>query len=160
MSKKKVLPRGTSRMVGHTCLCLHVQRAARALARHFDEAFRPLGLTHGQFSLMMSLNRPEPPNMRQVSEMLAMDRTTLTANLKPLRRRRLVRVAVDDSDKRGRRLALTAAGRDMLARAVPIWRRAHAAIDRQLASSDPERLRADLRAVSQWRAPEAGGGGS
>ena len=39
------------------CLCLHAQRAARALARRFDAAFRPLGLTSGQFSL---LNVAEP----------------------------------------------------------------------------------------------------
>jgi len=47
--------------VRDTCLCLHLQRAARAVARRFDEALRPLGLTSGQFSLLMSLNRPEPP---------------------------------------------------------------------------------------------------
>ncbi len=86
------------------CLCLHVQRAARALARRFDDALRPLGLTQGQFSLLMSLNRPEPPRIGDVAALLAMDRTTLTANLKPLERRGLVKVKVDKTDKRGRRL--------------------------------------------------------
>ena len=149
MSKKKDLPYETTRMVGGVCLCLHVQRAARALARRFDEAFKPLELTHGQFSLLMSLNRPEPPSMRQVSDVLAMDRTTVTANLKPLKRRGLVTVSVDEADKRGRHLALTPAGRALLVRALPIWRRTHAAIDRQLAPSDPNRLRADLRTFSR-----------
>src|SRR5487761_773621 len=73
-------------------LCLHVQRAARALARRFDDALRPLGLTQGQFSLLMSLNRPAPPRVGDVATLLAMDRTTLTANLKPLERRGLVKV--------------------------------------------------------------------
>ncbi|HEX9702753.1 MAG TPA: MarR family winged helix-turn-helix transcriptional regulator [Rhodospirillales bacterium] len=149
MSKKNDLPIETARMVGGACLCLHVQRAARALARRFDEAFRPLDLTHGQFSLLMALNRPEPPNMARVSDVLAMDRTTLTANLKPLRRRGLATVSVDAADRRGRRLALTAAGRALLVRALPIWRRAHRAIERGLAGADPDRLRADLRAVSK-----------
>jgi len=135
-------------MVRDTCLCLHVQRAARALARRFDEAMRPLGLTHGQFSLMMSLNRPAPPNIGQVSAVLAMDRTTLTANLKPLVRRGLVTVAIDAGDNRRRRLALTEAGRDALLKAMPIWRRTQAAIDHRLAPSDPDRLRAGLRAIS------------
>ena len=76
--------------VRDTCLCLHVQRAARAVARRFDIALRPLGLTNGQFSLLMSLNRPKPPGMASVAALLAMDRTTLTANLKPLERRGLV----------------------------------------------------------------------
>ena len=38
-------------MVKDRCLCLHVQRAARALARRFDEELRPFELTNGQFSL-------------------------------------------------------------------------------------------------------------
>ena len=79
-----------TRMVRDACLCLHLQRASRAVGRQFDEAFRPLGLTSGQFSLLMSLNRPEPPTIGNVAALLAMDRTTLTANLKPLERRGLV----------------------------------------------------------------------
>src|SRR5213079_2528430 len=86
MSNRVSLPYGTTIEVRDTCLCLHLQRAARAVARRFDELMRPAGLTSGQFSLLMSLNRPEPPTMRAVAELLAMDRTTLTANLKPLAR--------------------------------------------------------------------------
>src|SRR6476646_2307990 len=88
------------------CLCLHVQRAARALARRFDDALRPLGLTNGQFSLMMSLNRPEPAGMASVASLLAMDRTTLTAALKPLQRRGLINITADPKDARGRLLTL------------------------------------------------------
>src|ERR1700744_5666208 len=93
----------TTLQVRDSCLCLHVQRAARALARRFDDALRPLGLTQGQFSLITSLNRPHAPTIGSVSNLLAMDRTTLTANLKPLVRRGLVKVAVDPEDKRSRR---------------------------------------------------------
>ena len=146
MSKHDDVPSEITHLVRDTCLCLHVQRAARTLARCFDQALRPLGLTNGQFSLMMSLNRPEPPSLGSVSTLLAMDRTTLTANLKPLERRGLVTVSVDPEDRRSRRLALTPAGRALLAAAVPIWREAHAAVDRRV--SDPDRLRADLQALS------------
>jgi DNA-binding MarR family transcriptional regulator len=127
---------------------LHVQRAARALARRFDEAFRPLELTSGQFSLLMSLNRPEPPPMGPVADLLAMDRTTLTAALKPLERRGLVRVAKDQNDRRSRILILTAKGRELLARAVPIWQSTHAEVERQLSDNGPDILRAGLMAVS------------
>jgi len=132
--------------VRDSCLCLHAQRAARALARRFDEALRPVGLTSGQFSLLMSLNRAEPPTMGQVSALLAMDRTTLTANLKPLERRELVSVTVDAADRRARRMRLTPAGRTVLATAVPIWEATHAEAERLLGESSPDRLRADLRA--------------
>ena len=148
MSKPEDLPYEITLEVRDTCLCLHLRRAARAVARRFDAALRPLELTNGQFSLLMSLNRPDPASISSVSALLAMDRTTLTANLKPLERRGLISVSVDDADKRTRRLALTPAGRALLVAACPVWRQTHAAIDRLLAVSNPDRLRADLRALS------------
>ena len=137
----------TTIAVRDTCLCLHVQRAARALARRFDGALRPAGLTNGQFSLLMSLNRPEPPDMGAVSALLGMDRTTLTAALKPLQRRRLLKVTVYRRDRRARRVTLTPKGRKALASAVPIWTKTHAAIEALLPPGDPDRLRKNLRAV-------------
>jgi DNA-binding MarR family transcriptional regulator len=148
MSTRAGPPFETTLHVRDTCLCLHTQRAARALARRFDDAFRPLGLSNGQFSLLMSLNRPEPASMGSVASLLAMDRTTLTANLKPLARRGLVNVTVDKEDKRSRRLTLTPAGRALLMAAVPVWKKTHAAAERLLARSSPEDLRAALRALS------------
>jgi DNA-binding MarR family transcriptional regulator len=148
MSKAAAVPLAITHLVRDTCLCLHLQRAARALARRFDEAFRPLALTSGQYSLLMSLNRPQPPSIGAVAAVLAMDRTTLTAALKPLLRRGLVSVTVDADDRRSRRLALTAAGRALLARALPVWRRTHAEIDRLLPRRGPDRLRRDLRALT------------
>jgi DNA-binding MarR family transcriptional regulator len=148
MSTHHELPLSATHQVRDTCLCLHVQRAARALARRFDEVFRPLDLTHGQFSLLMSINRPEPPNIGSVAALLAMDRTTLTAALKPLERRGLVKVSVDKEDKRSRRLTITAAARVLLAKAFPLWTRAHAEIDRLIPHGGPGELRTALRAFS------------
>jgi DNA-binding MarR family transcriptional regulator len=148
MSKCDDLPFEVTLEVRDTCLCLHLQRAARAVARRFDAALRPVGLTSGQFSLLMSLNRPEPARIADVSALLAIDRTTLTANLKPLDRRGLVRISVEDADKRTRRLALTPEGRALLNAAVPVWRRTHAEIDALLTDASPDRLRTELRARS------------
>ena len=148
MSKPEDLPYQITLEVRDTCLCLHLRRAARAVARGFDAALRPLELTNGQFSLLMSLNRPEPPNIKDVASLLAMDRTTLTANLKPLERRGLVKVNVDKSDKRGRRLVLTAKGRALLAAAAPIWLREHAATEDALTRSSADTLRATLSELS------------
>src|SRR5881227_2278965 len=135
MSNPDRVPFDTTIEVRDACLCLHLQRAARAVARRFDAALRPLGLTSGQFSLLMSLNRPEAASIGNVSALLAMDRTTLTANLKPLERRGLVTVTADNADKRMRRLTLTPAGRALLGAAVPVWRRTHAEIDHLLTES-------------------------
>jgi DNA-binding MarR family transcriptional regulator len=138
----------TTLAVRDTCLCLHVQRAARSLARRFDDALRPIGLTNGQFSLMMSLNRPEPPEMAGVASLLGMDRTTLTAALKPSQRRRLLKITVDRMDRRSRIMTLTPKGRRLLARAVPVWRRTHVRVEALLPDGAPDRFRRNLRAVS------------
>jgi DNA-binding MarR family transcriptional regulator len=130
------------------CLCLHAQRAARALSRRFDVAFRPLGITSGQFSLLNAVNRPKPPTIGAVAEVLAMDRSTVTANLKPLERMGAVTVTVDPDDRRGRRAGLTDAGRALLTRATPVWILEHARLEAAL-DSDVDALRAGLRGVSQ-----------
>lgn len=129
------LPLSVTHEVRDRCLCLHLQRAARAIGRRFDDALKPVGLNQGQYSLLISLNRPTAPRISDVAQLLAMDRTTLTANIKPLQRRGLLSVVQDNDDRRVRRLALTESGRDVLVRAVPIWRATHEAIDAEI----PER---------------------
>ena len=125
-----------------------MQRAARALARRFDEVLRPFGLTNGQFSLLMSLNRPEPPSMGPVASLLAMDRTTLTAALKPLERGGLVKILRDPSDRRTRILKLTDDGRSLLAAALPVWKRTHDEVEQLVPNGDSEVLRRSLQALS------------
>ncbi|MEF2551710.1 MarR family winged helix-turn-helix transcriptional regulator [Aurantimonas sp. A2-1-M11] len=136
----------TTLLVRDHCFCLHAQRAARAMARRFDEALRPTSITSGQFSLLMSLNRPKPPTLGSVAGLLAMDRTTLTANLKPLEKRGLLTVAPDPDDRRARLLCLTQEGHSVLADAVPIWHATQDAIEAALA--DPSALRAGLNALA------------
>lgn len=144
MSNLLEIPFETTLLVRDTCLCLHVQRAARALARRFDRALRPLGLTNSQFSLMMSLNRPQPAPMGPVANLLAIDQTTLTAALKPLQRRGWVEILPNPRDRRARLLSLTPAGKAVLAAAMPIWERTHAEVEERLPDGDVDRLRRDL----------------
>ena len=118
------------------------------MARHFDDALRPHGLTSGQFSLLMSLNRPDAPTISSVANLLAMDRTTLTANIKPLERRGLLTVTIPETDKRSRCLSLTDAGRTLLREAFPTWKAAHEKAEELIGASDAHRLRANLVKLS------------
>ncbi len=148
MSKQEILPFATTLYVRDRCICLHVQRAARMLARRFDDALKPYGLTNQQFSLLMSLNRPVPPPMKAVALLLGLDRTTLTANLKVLERRDLARSEPDPDDKRSRLLMLTDAGQRQLAEAMPAWTRTEDEVEALLASGDPDMLRKDLATLA------------
>ncbi|MGA2952549.1 MAG: MarR family winged helix-turn-helix transcriptional regulator [Caulobacteraceae bacterium] len=135
-------------LVRDQCLCLRAQRAARTLARRFDAALRPLDLTSGQFSLLNALNRPLAPGVSEVAALLGADRTTLTAALKPLIRRGLVAADVDDADRRSRRVALTAEGQALLARALPIWRACHEDLESRIGEEAADGLRVGLDALA------------
>lgn len=149
MSKTSGADFSTVAEVRDSCLCLFAQRAARRLARRFDLALKPVSLTNGQFSLLMSLNRPQPPALTSVADLLGMDRTTVTAALKPLERRGLVEVRPDAADRRSRRLVLTDEGRVALDQALPIWRETHAAVEAELAAAvEPARLRQGLNILA------------
>ncbi len=84
--------------------------------------------------------------MAPVAHLLAMNRTTLTAALKPLQRRGLVELQVDPADQRSRVLVLTNAGREALANAVPIWRATHQDVEAELLDLDT--LRRELIALA------------
>ena len=153
-SPKPEVPFSTTLLVRDCCLCLHVQRAARALARRFDAELKPAGLTNGQFSLLMSLNRPDAPGVPKatvgsVAELLGMDRTTLTAAARVLYGRGLLTVDAEVADKRSKVLRLTAEGRRVLAAAVPIWTRVHGEIERGLGDGEAKRLRKSLQTVGR-----------
>lgn len=126
------LPSDAIREVRDACLCLASQRAARRLARRFDRAFQPVRLTNGQFSALMFLAGTGGASPSRLADLLAMDRTTVTALLKALVRRGLVDIETGEQDRRTRRAAVTAAGRQALAEALPIWRAEHAALEAKL----------------------------
>jgi len=86
--------------------------------------------------------------MAAVAALLAMDRTTLTAALKPLNRRGLIKISPDRADRRSRLLTLTPKGRSLLMDALPIWERAHLEVERLLPDGDPDRLRSNLQTIS------------
>jgi DNA-binding MarR family transcriptional regulator len=148
MALSKTIPIETGEEVRDRCLCFHTQRAARTLARRFDNAFLPFGITNQQFSMMMMLNNAGNPRVGEVADFLAMDRTTLTAALKALERRSFVTIVRDEDDRRSKRISLTAAGGKTLKSALPVWRSEHAKIESEMRGADPNALRSMLRAVA------------
>lgn len=162
---ERTVPFHTTLLVKDRCLCLHLQRAARALARRFDLVLKPTGLTNGQFSMLMSLNRPDGPGvplatMGSVADLLGMDRTTVTAAAQVLFRRNLLKFAVHPADRRNKVLKLTSEGMRVLAEAVPVWTREHDRLEREMATGAPERLREDLRFVARHSSDDPPGTGN
>ncbi|HSE66282.1 MAG TPA: MarR family transcriptional regulator [Gemmatimonadales bacterium] len=109
-----------------TCVCFHLRRAARAVTQTYERALAPSGLLPGQYSLLTVLHRFGPQPLSALAELMGMDRTTLTRNLRPLERDGLVRVkSGDKQDQRIRRVGLTAAGERKWQEADPLWAQVH-----------------------------------
>jgi DNA-binding MarR family transcriptional regulator len=128
------------------CLSMALRQAARALTQRYDAAFSAAGIRSTQFSLLVALAQAPSVPLSRLAEALVMDRTTLTRNLAPLVRRGLVAESGAE-DKRVRSYALTARGKQLLARALPDWKGAQAQILRAVAKEDAEQLRRILRTV-------------
>ena len=126
------------------CFGLALRRAARAVSRQYDAALAPLALNNGQFSMLVLLAGLGPVRIQTVAEALAMDRTTVTAALKPLQRRKLVRVHVAGDDARAREAVLTPVGEALLREATPLWRVQQERVKKMLSAKDAEALRACL----------------
>ncbi len=111
-----ILPAG----IIEVCLCHHIRRTARAITRRFDAAFLPLGIKSSQYNILVAIGALAPAVASEVAEALAMDRTTLSRNLGPLRRAGYLDVTLG-SGRRPETLALSAAGQVLVRDASALW---------------------------------------
>ncbi|HEX2190613.1 MAG TPA: MarR family winged helix-turn-helix transcriptional regulator [Longimicrobiaceae bacterium] len=109
------------------CLCFRARRVSRALTRMYDEALRPLGIQATQLTLLnaVAMMAGRGGTLRRLADVLAMDGTTLSRNLRPLEKGGLVRIERSPADRRARVARLTPAGERMVAEALPLWTQAH-----------------------------------
>ncbi len=114
------------------CLCLHSRQAARHLTQIYDHALRTSGLRVTQFQLLAAIDETEPVIQQTLSNLMGMDRTTLTRNLALLQGEGLVDMRPGLNDRRERSYRLTKAGRQAVAKALPLWRSAQQELTAQL----------------------------
>jgi DNA-binding MarR family transcriptional regulator len=131
---------------GRYCACFNLRKAARAVTSLYDEALRPTGLRATQFALLSITKTLGSVPVSQLAEAAVMDRTTLTRNLKPLEKRGLVRVR-SGADRRVHEVTITARGRHLWTRSIPLWWRAQRRITDGLGEARLRALVADLEAA-------------
>ena len=106
-----------------TCACFNLRKASRVLTQHFDEILKPSGLLVTQFTLLAAVAIAKSATVKELADILVMDRTTLTRNLKPLEREGWLK-SEPGQDQRTRVISLTANGEVVLAKALPFWKQA------------------------------------
>ncbi|GGC46014.1 MarR family winged helix-turn-helix transcriptional regulator [Chelatococcus reniformis] len=148
MSVTNVISPALAEQVARSCLCRRVQRASRSVGRRFDDAFRAVGLTNWQFTMLMALSVQRSRSINEIAAELGMDRTTTTKNLRPLERRGLITIRLDDQDGRVRRVALTQEGNQLLMVAVGAWQAVNDRLAAALTDEQLEALRTALDTIS------------
>jgi DNA-binding MarR family transcriptional regulator len=137
----------SSQQLIDACACTRLRTAARMMTRAYDEALRPAGLSASQLAILAAIDVDNATSIAALSKRLAMDRTTLSRNLKPLERARLVRLGAEGW-KRSKTVHVTNEGRQRLARATLLWESAQAGFLRRFGKAEWKRVDGDLRAIA------------
>lgn len=135
------------REIGQNCTVFNLRKASRALTQHYEEIMKPSGVLPTQFTLLVVTRAMEPIAISKMADVLVMDRTTLTRNLKPLEREGWVSVKQSRQDKRAREVSLTKKGVKHLEQALPLWQEAQRRVRESLGDNRLDRIIEDLTAV-------------
>lgn len=110
------------------CACEALRRTSRTVTARYMERLRDVEVTAAQLPILVAAQLAGPVPVGALAAQLLMDRTTLTRNLVGLQEAHLVTVQ-QDVDRRVRLVALTAAGRRTLRRAIRAWREAQSQME-------------------------------
>ena len=124
-----------ARDVGARCVAMRVHRASRRLTRRYDDAVRAAGITITQFTLLNTIAVQKPESISDISDVLDIDRTTLSRSLGLLEKDGLVRLGEPGPDRR-RGVALTEEGERVLAEAYESWKRAQSQVEALVEADD------------------------
>jgi DNA-binding MarR family transcriptional regulator len=139
--------RGLLAAMDGKCNSFASRRAARYLSASYDRVLAPSGLRTTQFTILHKLALAERASISELADVIAMDRTTLATNLKPLERDGLLTVRPDEHDRRSRTVEITESGLAKLEEAVPLWQAAQNRFEGAFGSKEAADLRTALRAV-------------
>ncbi|MEV6180525.1 MarR family winged helix-turn-helix transcriptional regulator [Streptomyces sp. NPDC052015] len=130
-----------------SCNNLALRKAARYLGATYDKALAPVGLRSTQFSILQKLHSEGEVTISHLADLIAMDRTTMASNLKPLAREGLVTVETSATDRRARVAAITPTGAARLKEALPLWREVQTQFEKNFGVDEAAELRASLDAI-------------
>jgi DNA-binding MarR family transcriptional regulator len=122
------------------CTCGRLRRLTRRVTQIYDQHLEPAGLTIAQFGILGQLMARGSISVGHLADVLVMDPTTLSRNLRPLVRDGRVQVARDPADRRRQMISLSGPGKSALRAAVPLWSKAQAQVASLVGDTDVVRL--------------------
>lgn len=134
--------------VAGSCACFKARQAARQITRAYDAALRPLDLRVTQFTVLAAVTKVDGKmTLTDLAKAMGMERSTLSRNLGPLERRGLVALS-PEGYRRGRTVEITADGRRLFARAMPLWRTAQNRLKDALGARAWQDFNQQMRVIS------------
>lgn len=127
------------------CYATTLRRASRRISQRYDHALAPVGLRATQFAMLVTVQERQPIAINELADLLDLDRTTAGKNVRPLEQHGLVATRTSPEDRRIRTIALTDAGADLIALALPLWRDAQRDTEVQIGAALATDLRERLR---------------
>lgn len=144
----KLIDQMSCTQMARACVAFNLRRTARKVTKAFDDALRPSGLKITQFSLLTAAFIQENQNVGRLAELMGMDRTTLSRNLKLLEKRGLVKLE-PGQDRREVRVSLTIAGLAAMEKAAPLWHEMQERLVQGLGELRWEAMQAELRMIGK-----------
>jgi len=129
-------------------MCFNIRKSTRLITAHYDRIINPAGIKTTQLSLLMTLLLKEKANISQLANMLVMDRTTLSRNVRLLEQKGMIAVSIGD-DKREQCVDITDKGRDTLNIAIPLWEKAQAELVEQFGQEWVQGFLSNLRHLNK-----------
>lgn len=131
------------------CVSNNLHQTARAVSRIYGEAMRPSGIKRSQFAILSSLHKLGSITLSELADMLYMERTTLTRNLKPLQKQGLITITRSARDARAREICLTREGKEKYQLARKLWRKAQRQILTAFGEEKWQQLEETLKTLRQ-----------
>jgi len=139
--------------MSQTCIAVRLRLLNRVVTNLYDDALRPLGLKVSQLNILVATAKLGVARPGQVCDMLQLDPSTLSRNLKPLQAHRWLEVVPGD-DARSQPFRLTPQGRRLIEKAIPAWKDAQRRAGELLGDQGVVQL--DRAAKKLWRGIAAG----
>ena len=130
------------------CVLANSRRAARAVSRYYNRLARQVGMTSGQFSVLVAIRQARDKTTGELADRLSMDRTTLVRNVALLERDGLV-VSAPARDGKAKCYRVTDRGENLLQEALPLWRKAQNDVKTLLGNDDFFRTINSLKKLSE-----------
>lgn len=103
-----------------SCKCIRLRKASNNLTKIYDSALIKVGLKITQFSTLKNIQKLGKTNIRDLSYLLELDRTTVLRNIEKLIKMNLVSYK-DEQNSKNKIIQLTTVGKSKLREAIIIW---------------------------------------